>query len=545
MRLLLFYIFMKKIVCILILSLFLFQSAWAYSDYYLFWLRLQDNDYEIATNIESQFNLNIPLVSVIYDDFDTWDQLKLAKTFKTLWKDKVYHVDVNPFGYSLKELIEDKDHKGWEKKYKTLFKIIKKAQVKVIFRFLHEMNWWWYSWSSDSYRFPIFWKMVWNWSREEWLDRSNILFDFSVNSQDLPAVEWSMINQWAPVVTCNQTEKIKTWCKTFEDYYPWDDYVDVVWVTMYNWWKWARKESWASWRWPTEVVNEPWYWAFDRLKKMWKPIFIDEAWSTSINIDEPFDNSNLINIYNSTHYWIPWYPANWIAIKNTWIEKLKKIYEDPQVIGWAYFNADVTYWFTDRSKIWELDWTAVDTEKNFIYKALIDISNDQKNKLSPILYFDLPEKLLSTKKWITDEEMYTINEYISKYIYFPEWDILSSSSYFWTQSFSKYQYLLENTLNGDPIMCSIIHEKFPKILCDSDNNIKNTEIITKISLAKRLMSMIDSSSVKLSRWWIWQQIEDLKNIIAYWSKKTWKINVALSANEYLDFYKKKYLRIDL
>lgn len=532
---------MKKLLTGVILFFVLFGQVSAFGNYFIFWLRLQDNDFEVAQRIENNFWVKIPVISIIYDDFNKWEALKLAKTFKTLGNSRVYHISINPFWHNLKELIDDKNHAGWELKYRNLFKIIKKYNVKVIFRSLHEMNWWWYSRASDPYRFPIFWKMVWNWSREEWLDKSSILFDFSINSQDLPAIEWADVNQSTPVITCSQANKAKTGCYTFEDYYPGDEFVDLLWVTIYNWWSWARPESWATWRDPVTVINEPWYWTFDRMKKYNKPIFIDEAGTTSIN-EIWFDNNRNIKQYNDNHYWVIGNPAKWTPIKNEWIGKLEDLYLDKQVLGWIYFNADVTYWFTDRSKIWELDWAAIDPDKLFAYPSLITLLNDPRMLRNPTLYFDVNKTELEWKDWITEDEMYSIHELLSKYIVYQEWDILTSGNNLWKLNFVKYQKFLEEKISKDPVLCSYINKQFPKIKCSIVNDYKGFE--DKMNVFKAIKTKVNLSPIKLSNWWIREQIEILKKSLnsklQSWVSTKQKESIK-NMVDYLNFYEMNYL----
>lgn len=466
---------MKKLLTFLT---FFFLFTWvvsAYGDYFIFWLRLQNNDYELVPKIEKQFNLNIPVVSLIYDDFNDEDAYRLAFTFEKLWKDKVYHISINPFWYSLKDLIEDTQHKWWEYKYRHLFKLIKKYDVKVIFRSLHEMNWWWYSWSSDPEWFQVFWKMMWGWSRDEWLTKSNILFDMSVNSEDLPATDVNNIHQWWKLINCTQVKKEETWCYTFEDYYPWDDYVDILWITIYNWWTWARKESWAKWRNVINTVDEPWYRTFTRMKKYWKPIFIDEAWTTSINVKWEYNPDKIIKIYNENHTSFIGETAIWTTVKNDWIKELEALYSDPNVLGGSYFNADVTYWLADRTEIGELDWMAIDPDKNFAYPALIDILNDNRNKMDPTLYFDLPLDSIFSKVNVKDEEIKELHQFVSKLVNYREWNILIDPNLDLVQKNQKYIYYLEKLLKKDPVLCNYISTKFKYIKCrDIIKEKKNT-----------------------------------------------------------------------
>ena len=70
-------------------------------------------------------------------------------------------------------------------------------------------------------------------SRAEGLDQNNILFDMSVNARDLPA-KGGKPAQTATFIQCQQNLKEKLKCPTFEDYYPGDNYVDLMGVTFYN-----------------------------------------------------------------------------------------------------------------------------------------------------------------------------------------------------------------------------------------------------------------------------------------------------------------------
>jgi len=533
---------MKKIISAVILFFIFSTQIFAFENYFIFGLRLQENDYDIAKRIEDEFKVKIPVISLIYDDFEKWEALKLYSTFKTLGNDRVYHISINPFWHNLKDLITHKTHMWWEKKYRNLFKIIKKTNSKVIFRFLHEMNWGWYSRASDPYNFPTFWKMVWNWSREEWLDRSNILFDFSINSQDLPAIPWAVIGQSTPVITCNQEMKAKTWCFTFENYYPGDEFVDLLGITIYNWWDWARMDDWAHWRSPLWVINEPGYWTLDRMKKFNKPIFVDEAWSTSIK-ESSFDNNRNIASYKQNHSWIPWNIAVWTKAKNDWIWELKNLYIDPQILGWAYFNADVTYGFTDRSKVWELDWTAIDPDKYFAYPNIIKLLNDPKMLRDPTLYFDLSDKELASKDWITNDEMYSLYDLVSKYIVFQEWNILTEQKYSDPLKFAKYQKYLEKKISADPVFCGFVSSKFSKIKCAPNKDF--SWLNDKKKVFELLKKKIDTSVIKLSNWGIWEQTEIIKKslLVKY---KTPNITLTQKQSiknmyEYLNYYEKNYL----
>jgi hypothetical protein len=61
---------MKKIISAVILFFMLFAQVGAFENYFIFGLRLQENDYDIAKRIEDKFKVKIPVISLIYDDFE-------------------------------------------------------------------------------------------------------------------------------------------------------------------------------------------------------------------------------------------------------------------------------------------------------------------------------------------------------------------------------------------------------------------------------------------------------------------------------------------
>ena len=97
--------------------------------------------------------------------------------------DKIYHISISPNNFTAAEVAEGK----FDKQYTQFFHGVKKNNLRVIFRTMHEMNGGRYPWSSNPYRFKKAWIHVRELSRAEGLTKSNILFDMSVNAWDLPA----------------------------------------------------------------------------------------------------------------------------------------------------------------------------------------------------------------------------------------------------------------------------------------------------------------------------------------------------------------------
>ena len=332
----------KKLIASLLLICSI-SPVFAQEHPFVFGLKIQDNNADIALNIENTFYIRIPVIGLFYDDFGDREYAQFTDAVEKLGKDRVYHLTVNPFGYTAKELLDSPDLKGYQKKYERLFRYIKTNDLKVIFRFCHEMNGGWYSWASDPIYYPLLWKKIWKLSRDAKLDQKNILFDYSVNSQDLPRVGSEKPTQTSTVIPCNQTRQANNECLTFEDYYPGNDYVDVMGVTAYNWGLGARKEPWAYWRPFATTVDEPGYETFSRLKRFEKPLYIDEAGSTSIFYTGAYDPQKAIAMYDSYHSGTKDAPAQGNPLKNDWIEKYHTFIKTEPVIGGSYFNVDITY----------------------------------------------------------------------------------------------------------------------------------------------------------------------------------------------------------
>jgi len=75
----------------------------------------------------------------------------------------------------------------FDTQYKQFFQDVKKNNLRVVFRTMHEMNGGRYPRSSNPKNFKKAWIHVRELSRAEGLTNSNILFDMSVNARDLPA----------------------------------------------------------------------------------------------------------------------------------------------------------------------------------------------------------------------------------------------------------------------------------------------------------------------------------------------------------------------
>ena len=150
----------------------LITTSFSFTNAYLFWIKSFDNTIDNIQKIESKYKFNFPVVAFIFDPRDEW---QISDTLNNLndkfWKEKIYHITLSPNNYSAKQVAD------WmfDEQYKKFFRLVKNNNLKVIFRTMHEMNGWWYPWSSNPKSFQKAWTHVRNLSRELWLDQNNIL----------------------------------------------------------------------------------------------------------------------------------------------------------------------------------------------------------------------------------------------------------------------------------------------------------------------------------------------------------------------------------
>lgn len=318
---------------------------------YYFGLKSANNTPENIEKIESSLWVSLPVVSFIFDPRDENDVLNsIDKIVEKLWTNRIYHFTISPDMYSTEEVALW----AFDEQYNAFFKKVKEKNLHVIFRTMHEMNGWRYPWASNPEWFKYARIHVWNLSREAWLTEENIAFDFSVNHRDMPT-NWKP-SQSANLIECNLWKK---WCRHFEDYYPWDEFVDVIWFTFYNRWKavWNRKR--LS---PTEILYDKNRKTYERIQAFNKPIIIDEVATTAVRYDwnYDFDKSRQVYLLESD-------------LKNTRLSQLQEfLVNKPEIIAAIYFNTDYTHGLSFK-ETWEADWSIINLDEDKVYGWFRDL----------------------------------------------------------------------------------------------------------------------------------------------------------------------------
>lgn len=341
---------LKYLFLFLIITLSAIQF-WA--NWFFFWLKSADNTIYNIQQIESKYKLHIPIVAFIFDP--RWpDAINTINNLtQELGTDRIYHITVSPWNMSAKDVANGK----FDTWYNTFFKLVKDNNLRVIFRTMHEMNWGRYPRWSDPVNFKKARIHVRKLSREIWLETQNILFDRSVNHRDMPTNE--IPSQTARLIPCQPRNKEIRNCNTFEDYYPWHKYVDIVWFSFYNRGKASYNRHRLS---PNQILNQKWRDTLARLKKIWKPLFIDEVATTAVRYTWSFDSKSSRAKYLTD-----------FEAKNQRLLQLRNFINKEKSIIWViYFNVDYTNWLTQKL-IGEADWSAININNNKVYTWIFEL----------------------------------------------------------------------------------------------------------------------------------------------------------------------------
>jgi len=357
------------------------------SEAYLFGMKSRDNGVENIQRIEKEYKLDLPMVSFIFDP--RWPHVEkvLNNLEHDLGTTKIYHISLSPNMFSAAEVAAGK----FDTQYKQFFQDVKKNNLRVVFRTMHEMNGGRYPRSSNPKNFKKAWIHVRELSRAEGLTNSNILFDMSVNARDLPA-KWGKPSQTATFIQCQQAVKLKWNCPTFEDYYPGDKYVDLLGVTFYNRGKWNSNRRRGT---PDQIVNAAGRKTLDRLKNFSKPIIVDEVGTTAVNYEGSYNFKKSLDVY-ATNSWL----------KNTWLLQLRDfLLREKRIVGAIYFNVDLTNGLQNRT-IGELDWSVIDFASNKFYDKILDIYNaGRPNETNALYYlFNIKRLTLNNKTFLIQSE---------------------------------------------------------------------------------------------------------------------------------------------
>lgn len=351
----------NNIVGILILTFFLVTMPSASA--YVFGMKSANNSIDNIKRIEQDYHMPLSMVSYIFNDWHWREKETMMNFADELWTNRIYHLTLTPSLYSAAQVRDGL----YDIQYREFFRSIRQQNLKVIFRTMHEANGWRYPWSWDPEAYKDAWEHVYALSREEGLDTTNILFDFSVNHWDMPSISPEWPSQKAELLECTPLLRQEQWCLSFEDYYPGDEYVDVVWFTFYNRWKGNSDRKWLS---PYDILYDKDWSTIERVKALGKPVIVDEMATSAIWYTQMYDWQRSRSLY----------PIQFDK-KNEWLIELAEYLKKETHVLWAvYFNIDYTRGLEEQI-IWEADRSAINVWNNQVYTWIYYVA-DQSSKQS-------------------------------------------------------------------------------------------------------------------------------------------------------------------
>jgi beta-mannanase len=291
---------------------------------------LQHLDIKQITTWESQNKTTLPIIGLIFDKYGDTESVYLSSVVNALGTGRIYHISLSPYGHTAQEVADG----IYTTEYKRFFRDMKNLDIRVVFRTMHEMNGWRYSRASHPDEFKKAWIFVYNLARNTMKIQSDkLLFSLSFNSQDLPTQE-TRPTQESHYEYCSQWRVDNIWrCPRMEDYYPGNQYVDMIGVTLYNRGR-SRATDRSVWKSPTTLLTESRL--IDRLSQRRKPISIDELWTTAVNFEWTWTQQKARESFLTN-----------IEDKSSWLRERKLLFAQyPLIKSVVYFNLDATAWAT-------------------------------------------------------------------------------------------------------------------------------------------------------------------------------------------------------
>ena len=329
---------------------------------------VQHMDTKDILNREKENNTTISIIGLIFDKYWAEETRYLTHVVSELWTWRIYHISLSPYGHTAQEVVEG----YYNRSYKRFFEDIKTLDIKVVFRTMHEMNGGRYSRASQPESFKQAWKKIHTLARDTMnISSGQLLFSLSYNSQDLPTKDY-LPTQKSHYSYCSQwvVDNIGR-CPRMEDYYPGDEYVDLIWVTLYN--RWRSRPAYRSVRKsPQDLLTEANL--FGRLSQRKKPIIIDELWTTAIKFDGTRSQNKTKEVFQTNTEDKNTRLREWVGLLRTY----------KSIVAIVYFNLDATQWATSQV-LWQADWNIILSPYKEDYRAGKRLfTNHSDNKLFDI-----------------------------------------------------------------------------------------------------------------------------------------------------------------
>lgn len=125
-----------------VVSLTVIASVAQSASGYMFGLKAWDNTPENIVRTEKTHNIELPLVSFIFDPRDDRGEASIIRAVSLLGKNRIYHITISPGMITAKQVAAGE----FDEQYKKFFLLVKTLDINVIFRTMHEMNGGRYPW---------------------------------------------------------------------------------------------------------------------------------------------------------------------------------------------------------------------------------------------------------------------------------------------------------------------------------------------------------------------------------------------------------------
>jgi hypothetical protein len=164
---------------------------------------VQHMDVNQIKDWETKNKTTLPIIGLIFDQYGDAESTYLSNVVNALGAGRIYHVSLSPYGYTAQEVVDG----SYDTEYRRFFADMKRLDIRVVFRTMHEMNGGRYSRASDPESFKQAWIRVYTLARRTMKIQSDrLLFSLSYNSQDLPTSE-SRPSQSSVYEYCGQWRK--------------------------------------------------------------------------------------------------------------------------------------------------------------------------------------------------------------------------------------------------------------------------------------------------------------------------------------------------
>lgn len=324
----------------------IWSSVW-----WMRWLMSFDNSADDIIALEDMYDVSVPMVWLLYDNrYLDWNYQLFELDDKL--GPRLYHITLSPDHYNAQQVADG----VFDEQYLMFFRTIKGLRRHVMFRTMHEMNGWWYPRSWDPQAFVQARRHVVSLAEEAGV-RNQIQFVFSVNHRDMPTTSETP-SQQAPLVQCTPFLRQQTWCLAWEDYWPGDDYVDIIGVTLYNRGKATSNRLRLS---PRQILFDTRWQTWERLIAAHKPIVIDEIATTAVRYPQYYNPELSRSLYLQDYY-----------RKNKRISDLDTLLQEyPDIVATLYFNRDYTQGLLHPTR-GEADWSLYHPQTQKIYFGIFD-----------------------------------------------------------------------------------------------------------------------------------------------------------------------------